>query len=290
MHHWLHSLVDPITKIAIEAGHAILAFDPATVQTQIKTDASPVTAADLKSHEIISSALLALTPDIPVLSEESAIPPAQTAYPSEEPEWFWCIDPLDGTKGFLKELGEYSVNIALIYQGNPVLSVLRVPAFYKTYRAIFWDNHTHLSQYLHDYFPISNLLDRIPLPLHRPWLVASSGPILTPSLQFFMDHHWLGNRIYAHSALKFGWFAEGMADLLVRVRPTNAWDTAAGHCILRSIGGDIVDFQGFRLKYRFHGPSWLNPSFIAVGNSAMLNMLRFDLLPPPHQEARPIIR
>lgn len=290
---WLRSLVDPVSAIAQEAGDTILAHDPATVEQTIKADNSPVTQADLAANEIIIKGLRELTPDIPILSEETTDrtdnPTLLTTPDSSplEPEWFWCVDPLDGTKGFLKKLGEYSVNIALIHHGEPVLGIMRVPAFFITYQGVVTADGVRLSQYQHDYASPTNLLTQPSAPRQQPWKVASSGAEISPAMQKLLDHHGISKRYHAHSALKFGWVMSGKVDLLLRVHPTCSWDTAAGQVLLRSIGGDIVNYQQEPLRYRFYASSWINPSFVAVANMEMLANIDFALLPNEHNHQQP---
>lgn len=287
---WLRSLVDPVSAIAQEAGDTILAHDPATVEKTLKADNSPVTQADLAANEIIIRGLRELTPNIPILSEETtdrADNPTLLTTPDSappEPEWFWCVDPLDGTKGFLKKLGEYSVNIALIHRGDPVLGIMRVPAFLLTYQSIVTAYGVLLSQYQHDHDHASpiNLLTQPSVARQKPWKVASSGAEISSAMQKLLDHHGIAKRYHAHSALKFGWVMSGKVDLLLRVHPTCSWDTAAGQVLLRSTGGDIVNYQQEPLRYRFNGPSWINPSFIAVAHMDMLADIDFALLPHEH--------
>lgn len=290
---WLRSLVDPVSAIAQEAGDTILAHDPATVKQTVKADNSPVTQADLAANEIIIKGLRELTPDIPILSEETtdkgdrsnSLTTPDSSLP--EPECFWCVDPLDGTKGFLKKLGEYSVNIALIHHGEPVLGIMRVPAFFITYQGVVTADSILLSQYQHDYASPKNLLAQPPALRQQPWKVASSGAEISPAMQKLLDHHGISKRYHAHSALKFGWVMSGKVDLLLRVHPTCSWDTAAGQVLLRSIGGDIVNYQQEPLRYRFCGPSWINPSFVAVANMDMLADINFALLPNEHDHQQP---
>ncbi len=279
MKDWLLQILPSVTQIAITAGGTIASFDPANTATSLKADNSPVTAADLAANAIIVNGLSELTPDIPILSEESPIP---DALKSSNPDTFWCIDPLDGTKGFLKRLGEYSVNIALVHEHRVVLAVLFVPTPNDCYQAICLNDTPILANYIGANAIFHDLL--APAQRAIPWAIASSAAHWTSELQNFYDHLQTSSRHHAHSALKFGWLMRGTADIFVRISPTNSWDTAAGHCLLNAIGGEIVDFKGQPLRYEFIGPIWLNPSFIAVADKAMLELIPFSKLPSEHSE------
>ncbi|MGR2768533.1 3'(2'),5'-bisphosphate nucleotidase CysQ [Photobacterium ganghwense] len=239
----LSSLYD----IAIAAGKVIMEHYHSQVQVTEKADSSPVTEADLAANALIIEELEKLTPDIPILSEESAHTPWQ-----ERQKWerFWLVDPLDGTKEFLRKNGEFTVNIALIEQGKPVLAVVHAPALNKSW----------LGDGSQAWLETKAGRERIRVrPATVPTVVGSrSHP--SPELAGFLEN--LGEHKMAEvgSSLKFCMVAEGRAQYYPRLGPTMMWDTAAGQCIAESAGAIVFDKEGQPLQY--HREELLNPSFI----------------------------
>jgi 3'(2'),5'-bisphosphate nucleotidase len=217
-----------LTELAIEAGQATLVHYHAGVAVQQKGDKGPVTAADLAAHRIIVAALAAWDAAIPIVSEEGEIPG-----PEVRRNWtrFWLVDPLDGTKEFIQRNGEFTVNIALIEEGVPVLGVIYAPALDLLYYAGqglgSWKREAGGA-------PV-RITSRPPLPQHA-LRVAESRSHPSKELEAYLQTIPVAERVPAGSSLKFCWVAEGKADIYPRLGPTMEWDVAAGDCIFRNSG------------------------------------------------------
>ena len=214
--------------IATEAGQATMAHYHTDLVVQQKGDRGPVTAADRAAHEIIVAALTAWDPAIPIISEEGEIPgPATRAGWSR----FWLVDPLDGTKEFIQRNGEFTVNIALIEDGVPVLGVIYAPALDLLYYAGAglgsWKRSAGGGP--------RRIFSRPPLPGHA-LRVAESRSHPSKELEAYLRSITVAERVPAGSSLKFCWVAEGKADIYPRLGPTMEWDVAAGDCIFRNSG------------------------------------------------------
>jgi len=221
--------LEAVKDVAVRAGAAVLQVygrQPAWVRR--KEDGSPVTEADIAAEKVIRAGLDAVDPSIPYLSEESTL----SSYVSRR-EWqrFWLVDPLDGTKEFIKGTDEFTVNIALIENGQPVLGVIVAPAVGSIYYASkyegAWKNHTRaeptrLSSQLAD--------------VNRPLRVVESVSHPSPELEHFLEGFEVSDRLKIGSSLKFCLLAEGVADVYPRLGPTMEWDVAAGDCIYRYSG------------------------------------------------------
>lgn len=243
-------MLEQICQLARAAGDAIMeVYDgQAPLDVSHKTDDSPVTAADLAAHRIILQELKALTPDVPVLSEED--PPAWEV--RQGWQRYWLVDPLDGTKEFLKRNGEFTVNIALIEQGKPVLGVVYAPALDVMYSAAegkAWKeeggNRTQIQAV--DARPPLVVISRS----H-----SSSDEELKEYLNQLGEHQTTA----IGSSLKFCLVAEGKAQLYPRFGPTNIWDTGAGHAVAIAAGAHVHDWKGKTLDYAPR-ESFLNPGF-----------------------------
>ena len=211
-----------------------------------KSDDSPVTAADIAAHTIILQGLQTLTPEIPVLSEEDP----QTWETRQSWDRYWLVDPLDGTKEFLKRNGEFTVNIALIEKGKAVLGVVYAPVLNVMYSAAegkAWKEENGVRNQIH-------VRDA------RPPLVVISRSHGDDELKEYL--HQLGEHQTTSigSSLKFCLVAEGQAQLYPRFGPTNIWDTAAGHAVAAAAGAHVHDWQGKPLDYTPR-ESFLNPGF-----------------------------
>ena len=242
-------LLDHVNIIAEEAGQAILQFyQQDDFEIQIKSDQSPLTQADLASHDIISKALKKLTPEIPILSEEGEQLEADV-------ETFWCVDPLDGTKEFIKRNGEFTVNIALIEHHQPVLGVIHIPVANETFMAMKGDGAKKIKD--HQIQPLSKQQNQT----RQPPIFVVSRSHLNQATQDFIKQHQ-GVTIAAGSSIKLTMLAEGLADAYPRFGPTSLWDMAAGHAILKETGGEIFALDDQPLVYNIN--QILNPDLIAV--------------------------
>lgn len=251
-----------ILGIARDAGAAILQVYATDFDVVKKSDASPLTQADLAAHQIIVAALSELTPDIPILSEESEAIPYATRNTWQT---YWLIDPLDGTREFVKRNGEFTVNIALIHQHIPVLGVVYAPVQDLLYFAV--KGHGAYKQLGSD---SAQQIHAKPLDLKQP-VVAGSRSHTDQNMQRFMHNLEQSSGVTPKlismgSSLKICLVAEGLADVYPRLGPTSEWDTAAAHCILNEAGGDILDVAGSSLRYN-HKNSLLNPSFFAKSST-----------------------
>lgn len=221
--------LDDVTDIAQRAGAAALKlYQDQDGWVEEKSDGSPLTAADMASERTIQPALQAVDPSIPYLSEESA-----PATYGERREWtrFWLVDPLDGTKEFIKRTGEFTVNIALIENGEPVLGVIVAPAIGSTYYAARGRGAWKVTA---DGGP-QKLVSRLADPA-APMRIVESVSHPSPELEEFLKPFQISDRLKIGSSLKFCLLAEGAADVYPRLGPTMEWDVAAGDCIYRCSG------------------------------------------------------
>jgi 3'(2'), 5'-bisphosphate nucleotidase len=252
----LDSLAEAIAEIAAEAGMAILDIYKQDFEVVRKKDESPLTQADLASHRIICDALALLTPDIPVLSEESADIDFDT-----RSSWsrYWLVDPLDGTKEFVNRNGEFTVNIALIVDHDPVLGVVHVPVTGVTYAGIAGTGATRRSA------GDTPRAIGIRVPCADPVVVVGSRSHANPRLLEYLGK--IGDYVLVSmgSSLKFCLLAEGKADFYPRLGPTSEWDTAAAHAVVTAAGGKIVTLDGAPLKYNCKD-SLLNPEFLVIAD------------------------
>jgi 3'(2'), 5'-bisphosphate nucleotidase len=254
----LPSLLEPVTRLARAAGEKILAIYNSEFAIEQKEDRSPLTAADLASHHAIVAGLKELTPGLPVLSEESAsLPYAQRSL------WqrYWLVDPLDGTKEFIKRNGEFTVNIALIDGGVPVLGVVHVPVSGVSYVACrgrgAFKQETGRE-------PRQIRVRKLP---HGPVMVVGSRSHRGDSLNRFLENLGEHDMVGMGSSLKLCLVAEGTADIYPRLGPTSEWDTAAAQCVVEQAGGHVTDTDMQPLRYNTKD-SLLNPYFLVFGDDS----------------------
>jgi len=249
--------LDAAVELAAAAGQRILDVYNSPFSVEHKDDNSPLTLADRAAHELIVARLAELTPDIPVLSEESA----KLDY-SVRAGWtrFWLVDPLDGTREFVKRNGEFTVNIALIEFGRPVLGLVQVPVTGVVYlgmrgRGAWKKQHGQ----------------RQPIRVRayhggRATVVASRshrGDVVDRFLAQLEAREGSYETASLGSSLKLCLIAEGAADIYPRLGPTSEWDTAAAQCVVEAAGGRVTDLQGEALRY--NKPDILNPWFLVTG-------------------------
>jgi len=259
---------ETLERIAIDAGKAILqVYETADFNVEMKADDSPLTRADLASHAVIVSALEQAYPDIPILSEEGELP--DFALRAQWKQYF-LIDPLDGTKEFIARNGEFTVNIALIDQGVPVVGVVHVPVLDVTYSGALlkedqgaWRTRAGVKE------PIG--VRRCEKPLESLTVVASRRhgsealDVLLSTLRARLPEVALANM---GSSLKLCLVASGEADFYPRLAPTSEWDTAAAHAVVLAAGGDVVDTEFASLRYNGKAPI-LNPHFLVLGDPSL---------------------
>jgi len=252
------TLLDDIKRIAIEAGERILEVYESEFAIEHKDDKSPLTAADLAAHKAIVAGLTALTPQIPVLSEESAKIPF-----SVRSSWtrYWLVDPLDGTKEFIKRNGEFTVNIALIDNGRVDLGVVYVPVTRLSYFACAGGG------------AFKQAAGQAATPIHvtasagLPVRVVGSRSHSGESLLRYLDKLGAHEMVSMGSSLKFCLVAEGKADVYPRLGLTSEWDTAAAQCVVEAAGGRVTGLDMQPLRYNTKD-SLLNPHFFVFGDVA----------------------
>jgi 3'(2'), 5'-bisphosphate nucleotidase len=254
----LENLAAAIAEIAVEAGNAILDIYEQDFEVVQKEDSSPLTQADLASHRIICAALAGLTPDIPVLSEESSSIDYKV-----RAAWFqyWLVDPLDGTKEFVNRNGEFTVNIALIRNHKPILGVVHVPVSGDTYTGIVgkWASRRDSDG------GIEHIGVR--LPCADPIIIVGSRSHANPMMLEFLGQAGDYELVSMGSSLKFCLLAEGKADFYPRLGPTCEWDTAAAHAVVLAAGGRIITLDGNPLRYNM-SDSLLNPEFLVIADDS----------------------
>jgi 3'(2'), 5'-bisphosphate nucleotidase len=241
-----------VTSLAREAGRATLTYYDGSPAAEVweKADRSPMTLADEVAHDILLDGLRRLDPTTPVVSEE-----ADAASFETRRAWrrFWLVDPLDGTKEFIKRRAEFTVNVALIQDGEPVLGVVLAPALDLLYWAVkgggAWREEKAGSP--------ERIYSNAPTP-GTPLTIVESLSHPSPELEEYLQTIPVARRIKAGSSLKFCWVAEGRADIYPRLGPTMEWDVAAGDCIYRQSGRD-----GERQSpLTYNKPDLRNPSFV----------------------------
>ncbi|MEZ0309389.1 MAG: 3'(2'),5'-bisphosphate nucleotidase CysQ [Ramlibacter sp.] len=249
------SHLDTLCGIAEAAGREIMAVYAGEFESWNKADASPLTEADLRADAVIRKGLEAAFPGVFILSEESASAGAADA------SVFFLVDPLDGTKEFLKRNGEFTVNIALVRAGRPVAGVVLAPALGELYFAAegvgAWKRTTQGTQ------PLKAAVQDASRPLRVMGSRSHGGDALAAWLSCLACEH---SFVAAGSSLKFCRIAEGEADVYPRHGPTSQWDTAAAQAVLEQAGGAVLDGSGRPLLYGLDRPV-LNPHFIAVADA-----------------------
>ena len=255
-----HPLMAPVVALALQAGDAILPFWRTGTAVTAKADDSPVTAADLAAHHLILDGLTALDPNIPVLSEEDANIPQ-----SVRAGWqrWWLVDPLDGTKEFISGSEEFTVNIALIEQGQVVFGVVSMPTSGR-----FYVGGAGLGAWRGDKdTPPSPIQVRAVPPAGQAFTVVASRRHSSPEQERLLAglSASLGELKLANigSSLKFCLLAEGSADCYPRLAPTSQWDTAAAQGVLEGAGGEVLELSGASFSYPAR-ESLLNGFFLAL--------------------------
>lgn len=255
-------LRDAVVALARAAAAEILAVYDGEFAVSHKDDRSPLTAADLASHRCIVAGLGALTPDIPVLSEESS-----GLDIARRREWttLWLVDPLDGTREFIKRNGEFTVNIALVEDGVATFGVIQQPV-----SGLLW--HGGLGGGAFRREGNEDIAIRVRAPATTPLRVAASRSHRDPRTQALLEALPDSEVVGCGSSLKFCRIAEGGIDLYPRFGPTSEWDTAAGQAILEAAGGAVLDPRGRPLRYN-QRDTLLNGDFLAFGDVALRGSL-----------------
>jgi 3'(2'), 5'-bisphosphate nucleotidase len=255
----LLELAQDLMPTVAAAGAAVMQVYDGAFAVQHKDDDSPLTQADLESQRIIALGLKRLTPGIPILSEESAQAPW-----SERRNWtqLWVVDPLDGTREFVKRNGEFTINIALVENHQPLLGIVSAPA----QGLVYWGAAgAGAFSRQHDAPPVPIKTSPVQAPLRVVGSRSHASAETAGYLARLGPHVMVG----VGSSLKFCLIAEGKADLYPRFGPTSEWDTAAGQALLEAAGGYVTRLDGRPLRYNCR-ESVLNGDFVAFSNAATL--------------------
>ena len=252
----MSTLTEPVIALARAAGAAIMQVYVRDFEVETKADHSPLTEVDMASHHVIVDGLKALTPDVPVLSEESADVPWEVRR-----QWthYWLVDPLDGTREFVKKNGEFTVNIALIENGIAVFGVVFAPAL-----DMLLHGERGVGAFVRD--GDADVPVQTRRPAQSPLRVAASRSHLDARTAAAMERMGEVETQGMGSSLKFCRIAEGLADVYPRFGPTSEWDTAAAQAVLEAAGGVLLRLDGSALAYNSK-ESLLNPDFIALGDA-----------------------
>jgi 3'(2'), 5'-bisphosphate nucleotidase len=252
-------LMEPLTDLVIRAGFAILAVNRSAMRVDGKVDGSPVTEADLAADGIIAEGLARLIPELPAVSEER-VDRAKQPYIGS----FFLIDPLDGTKEFVAGRDEFTVNLALVTDGTPLLGIIGAPALGLIWRGLVGRGAERLKTGAGS---VAEPIHTRRHPKHgEPWIVAVSRSHGDSRTEALIAERPGAIRQVLGSAVKFGRVAEGGADIYPRLAPTSEWDVAAGHAVVAAAGGKITDAQGADLRFGTGRAGFIVPEFIAWGD------------------------
>ncbi len=259
----LENYLERCRGLAKEAGVVLMDYwrRPSDLNPTKKSDGTPATVADLAAHEIINQGLMLIGGGKPVLSEEGTWPDF-----SERSNWgqYWLVDPLDGTQGFIAHLEQFSINIALIENNLPILGIIYAPATETCYFAC-----QGFGAFKQIGSATPQRIQPRALKDNDPWRIVLGQYSRGKRIEQLIKNDFPYQLLHVNGSLKFGWLAEGQADLYPRFGPISEWDTAAGQCILSESGGIVVDLQGRTLQYN-RKASLLNPDFIAVADSCWI--------------------
>ncbi|ALU43466.1 3'(2'), 5'-bisphosphate nucleotidase [Pseudoalteromonas rubra] len=262
----MQSFLEPCITLAEQAGQAIMAiYQQDDIGAREKSDHTPVTAADLASNEVLTAGLQALAPDVPIMSEETPIPPLENR---QHWQRYWLLDPMDGTGEFILESGDFAVNIALIENNQPVLGVIHWPAKDVTYFA------THQGG---AFKRIAGRDEPISVAPKSTLTLAVSRRQKIEAVSQYLNSQF-DTVALGSCSLKACIVAEGKADCFLRVGPTGEWDTGASQVIVEEAGGCITDAEFNPLTYN-QRESTENPDFIVMGHPDW----QFQKLINPHQ-------
>jgi 3'(2'), 5'-bisphosphate nucleotidase len=252
------ALIEPLTDLVVRAGAAILAVNRLAMRVDGKPDGTPVTEADVAADRIIGEGLARLFPDVPALSEERAHL-AKPAYRGS----FFLIDPLDGTKEFVAGRAEFTVNLALVTNGTPLLGIVGAPALELVWRGLVGRGAERLGTN----GSVAEAIHTRTLPKRGdPWIAAVSRSHRDIRTEAFIEARPGAIRRVLGSAVKFGRVAEGTVDIYPRLGPTSEWDVAAGHALVTAAGGKVTDAQGNDVQFGRGREGFIVPEFIAWGD------------------------
>jgi len=253
--------LNKLIEISFKAGKVIMDIYKTDFDFEKKIDQSPLTAADLRSHEVILDSLSKLNPKIPIISEESS-----HITLSERSAWkeFWLIDPLDGTKEFIKKNGEFTINIALIRNNRPIFGIIHAPALNETY----WGSKETGAHFLYGNIDSNSEQIMVSKTQDSNIRIVTSRSHPSSELQSVLKNLKKHSLIEIGSSLKFCKVAKGEADCYIRLGPTSEWDTAAGEAVVESAGATILDLMNSPIQYNKR-EGYLNPDFIVASNTIL---------------------
>ncbi|MCG6206326.1 3'(2'),5'-bisphosphate nucleotidase CysQ [Rhodopseudomonas sp. HC1] len=253
--------LQPLTDLVVRAGAAILEIDRSG-KVDHKSDGSPVTAADLAADRVIAEGLAQIAPQLPTLSEE------RCGLGRPDAPSFFVIDPLDGTKEYVSGRDEFTVNLALVSDGEPLLGIVGAPALGVIWRGLVGHGAERLTVAADGTITSTEPIRTRPLPPPgAPWTVAISRSHLDARTLAFIAERPGAVQAQMGSALKFGRIAEGAADIYPRMSPTCEWDIAAGAAVVIAAGGKLTDASGAPLRFDVPRPNFIVPEFIAWGDA-----------------------
>lgn len=258
----MQALIEPLKQIAITAGEGILGVYQSEFSVHTKQDMSPLTKADLLAHQIISDGLQQLTPKIPVLSEESSEQELANRLCWGK---YWLVDPLDGTKEFISRNGQFTVNIALIEYGKPILGIVYAPVL----ELLYWGSEAGAFKQQGAQLAEPIKVAKTPAKDHVWRILASRSHVTTETLEYLEQFE---NKVLRNigSSLKFCLVAEGKADLYPRLAPTSEWDSAAAQAIVEAAGGCVLEYPKLTpLRYNQRN-TLLNPNFIVCAETPLV--------------------
>lgn len=243
--------LDKLLAMVSKAGEAVMeVYESGDFNVEYKADTSPLTQADKASHQIIYDGLVSLTPSLPVLSEESKLVSYQV-----RKKWtrYWCVDPLDGTKEFVKRNGEFAINLSLIEENKPILGIIYAPV-----TKIFYYGMDHYGSWKKTISETPVLLENRDVP--DKLVALGSRSHANSEEQKMLEQYHVHDFISIGSSLKFCMLAEGKAHIYYRMGPTMEWDTAAGHAIINNAQCELFQVNGGVFEY--NKPNLINPGFI----------------------------
>ena len=262
------SLLDDLIRIAVDAGIEIMKVYESDIAVEHKDDKSPVTEADRRGEAIILAGLAKVAGDIPVVAEEAAA----AGHIPEVGERFFLVDPLDGTKEFIKKNGEFTVNIALIENTQATVGVIYVPAKQKIYAGFGDTAFIQENVDPHEPDPLAGASTRQTIQVRtgdrRALVAVASRSHRDTKTDEYLSQYNIADMVAAGSSLKFCLVAEGVADLYPRHGPTMEWDTAAGHAIVNAAGGEVTRLDGSPFLYGKTADKFKNPFFVVRGRVA----------------------
>jgi 3'(2'), 5'-bisphosphate nucleotidase len=263
------SLAEGLLSVVLAAARVQMSHFGGGLAVETKADRSPVTVADRAAEDIILRGLQRLAPGVAVIAEEAVtggLPPLTSSR-------FFLVDPLDGTKGFIKGRPEFTINIALVEQTQPTFGIVYAPALADFYLTL--GPHVAVNARLEPQATVRSLLEvdlqpiRSRVPDLNALVALTSQSHLNHATEAFLNRYQVMQQKAIASSLKFGWLAKGEADLYPRTGETSEWDTAAGHAVLAAAGGSVTTLEGRPLLYGKANSGFINTNFVAWGRGPL---------------------